>query len=162
MNVSRVDHIYLTVSDLGASEDFYDRVMSALDFKKGTAPIGGDPHFHYFNRYLQISIRPARTQRKFDPYAPGLHHICLQVSSRLEVDQAAESLGKIGVTASTPHTYPEYAKDYYATFFQDPDGIRFEIVARREERDFIVNYWDKLEGFINPVRKLKEKLSLSG
>ena len=159
MNVSRVDHIYLTVSDLDESEIFYDKVMRALDFKKGIAPIDGEPHCHYFNKHLQISIRPARTTRAFDAYAHGLHHICLEVCSRQEVDQAAETLEKIGVQMSTARSYPEYAADYYATFFQDPDGIRFEIVARRSDRDLIFNHWEELEGFVNPVRKLKEKLA---
>lgn len=162
MNISRVDHIYLTVSDLDRSEIFYDKVMDALAFKKGIAPIGGDPHFHYFNQYLQISIRPARTNRSFDPYAPGLHHICLEVSSNKEVDEAVETLRQIDVNASLPRAYPEYADDYYATFFEDPDGIRFEIVARRNDRDLIFSHWEKLEGFVNPVRKLKKKLALSG
>lgn len=158
MNVSRVDHIYLTVSDLDRSEIFYDKVMSALDFRKGIAPIEGEPHFHYFNKHLQISIRPARTTRPFDPYTPGLHHICLEVPSRQEVDQAVETLGTIGVKTSKAKAYPEYAEDYYATFFEDPDAIRFEIVARRKDRNFILNHWDELEGFVNPVRKLKERL----
>ena len=159
MNVSRVDHIYVTVSDLDKSEIFYDKVMSALNFKKGVLPIGGDPHFHYFNEHLQISIRPARSKRAFDPYAPGLHHICLEVASKSEVDQAVGTLRQTGVDISIPRAYPEYADDYYATFFEDPDGIRFEIVARRSDRDFILNHWDELEGFVNPVRKLKEKLA---
>ena len=30
--------------------------------------------------------------------------------------------------------YPEYAPDYYATFFSDPDGIRLEITNYRQER----------------------------
>lgn len=160
MNITRVDHIYLTVSDLEQSEIFYDKVMGALDFKKGIAPIAGEPHFHYFNRHLQISIRPARTKGAFDAYSPGLHHLCLEVSSQQEVDQAVEALGKIGVEISTARLYPEYAEDYYATFFQDPDGIRFEIVARRSDRDLILKHWDELEGFVNPVSKLKDKLAL--
>lgn len=162
MNISRIDHIYLTVSDLDESEIFYDKVMSALAFRKGIAPIGGDPHFHYFNQHLQISIRPARTERPYDPYSPGLHHMCLEVSSKMEVDQAVEALRQIGVDVSTPRAYPEYADDYYATFFKDPDGIRFEIVARRNERDLILSHWKELEGFENPVKKLKEKLGLTG
>ncbi len=162
MNITRVDHIYITVSDLAASEAFYDRVMKVFNFKKGIAPIGDEPHFHYFNRYLQISIRPARVKRKFDPYSPGLHHICLEVPSRADVDEAAAALRQQCIDSSKPKTYPQYARDYYATFFSDPDGIRFEVVARRDEREFIVKHWSELEGFVNPVRKLKEKLSRRG
>jgi glyoxylase I family protein len=33
-----------------------------------------------------------------------------------------------------PRFYPEYAADYYATFFTDPDGVRLEITNFREIR----------------------------
>ena len=69
-------------------------------------------------------------------------------------------LRQTGVQISLARFYPEYADDYYATFFEDPDGIRFEIVARRRDRDLISNHWDELDEFVNPVRKLKDKLAL--
>lgn len=162
MEITGLDHIYLTVQDLSASEPFYDKLMQLLGFRKGIAPIGGEPHCHYFNRSLQISIRPARKKQQFDSYAPGLHHICLQVESRQEIDTIYEALRQIEVNASLPQTYPEYAEDYYAIFFHDPDGIRLEIVARRDDRRFIAKHWEELEGFVNPVRRLKEKLAAGG
>ena len=36
--------------------------------------------------------------------------------------------------SGSPQLYPEYAADYYATFFEDPDGIRLEVTNFREER----------------------------
>ena len=33
----------------------------------------------------------------------------------------------LGIDASLPRLYPEYAADYYATFFPDPDGMRLEV-----------------------------------
>ncbi len=102
---------------------------------------------------------PARGDRRFDAYTPGLHHLCMQVALRSDVDEIAATLGDIGVETSAPQEYPEYAGDYYATFFEDPDGIRFEIVARRGDRDYIVERWEELEGFVNPVRRLREKLA---
>jgi len=35
---------------------------------------------------------------------------------------------------SSPRLYPEHAPDYYATFFNDRDGIRLEITNYRQER----------------------------
>src|SRR5215831_7916863 len=58
-----VDHVYLTVSDFAGSSRFYDRLMRALGFKKGTAAIGGEPHCHYYNRSFQVSIRPGTIER---------------------------------------------------------------------------------------------------
>ena len=157
MEVIGVDHIYLSVSDFEASERFYDEVMQRFGFKKGDKAIGGDPHAHYFNRSLQVSIRPSRSKFAHEPYAPGLHHLCFQVPTRADVDEAAKALQAIGVDASDPSVYPEYNPDYYATFFSDPDGIRHEIVARTPARDYIVEHWEEFETFLNPVAALRAR-----
>lgn len=151
-----VDHIYLAVGDFDRSRLFYDRAMRALGFKKGTFPIAGDPHCHYFNRNLQISIRPAR-RGKHDPYAPGLHHLCLRVAGKAEVDEVARRLRALRIQVEGPRLWPEYAPDYYALFFRDPDGIRFEVMNHRAGRKTIRRLWGRLEGFVNPVDRLMRK-----
>ncbi len=132
-----IDHIYVTVSDLGHSESFYDRVfIETLRFRKSKFELGGEPHVQYFNRHFGYVIRPARGSAKHDSYAPGLHHFCLRVDSIEDVSQAANRLRSLGIEASEAKSYPEYAPDYSATFFTDPDGIRLEITNyRRERRD---------------------------
>ena len=77
------DHLYVTVSNFARSEAFYDRVMQALEFRKGDKEVGGDPHAHYFNPHLQYTIRPARSAAKQDPYAPrSLSLFTAQAKSR--------------------------------------------------------------------------------
>lgn len=154
MTIVGLDHLYLTVSDFARAERFYDEVMELLGFRKGDKPIGGDPHAHYFNPALQISIRPARGDSRHDPYAPGLHHVCLQAAGRDDVDRAAGALRARGIEATEPRLYPEYNPHYYATFFADPDGIRLEIVARSPYRDELAARWDDLRGFLNPLAEL--------
>jgi catechol 2,3-dioxygenase-like lactoylglutathione lyase family enzyme len=146
-----LDHVYLTVSDMARSEAFYDRVMAMLGFRKGDKAIGGDPHAHYFNRAMQVSIRPARSTAVHDPYAPGLHHLCLQVAAEADVEAVARALGEAGIEATPPRRYPEYNPDYYATFFEDPDGLRLEVVARSPYRDELVRDWGEYTVFLNPV-----------
>lgn len=153
--ISALDHLYLSVRDFAASERFYDGLMRLLGFKKGDMAIGGQPHAHYFNRHLQISIRPARVDRPHEPYAPGLHHLCLRMPSRAAIDAVYQALVELGVEVSSPALYPEYADDYYAIFFGDPDGIRFELVAERQLRRTIRERWDELDGFLNPVSRLE-------
>ncbi len=143
VEVIGLDHAYLAVSDFERSSGFYDALLAALGFRKGDAPIGGEPHAHYWNRALQLSIRPAHAALKHDPYAPGLHHLCLQLRDPAAVDAAFAKLRALGVVASEPRLYPEYNPDYYATFFVDPDGIRLELVARKAKRDEIVAHWDE-------------------
>ena len=154
IEVTGVDHIYVAVSELARSERFYDSVFKALGFRKGTKPIAGERHLHYFNRVTQYTIRAAKTPGAIhDAYSPGLHHLCFRVSTTAEVDEAARELLALGVDASEPQTYPEYAADYYATFFSDPDGIRLEIVAHRRMRSLVRDRWDELTEFEDPITK---------
>ena len=154
IEVTGIDHLYVAVSDLRRAEEFYDPVMKLLDFRKGTKPIAGERHVHYFNRVTQYTIRQARPfAPAHDPYSPGLHHLCFRVESRADVDAAATALCGLGIEASEPRLYPEYADDYYATLFHDPDGIRLEIVSQRRMRTLIRDQWEKLTEFENPVSK---------
>jgi catechol 2,3-dioxygenase-like lactoylglutathione lyase family enzyme len=140
-----IDHLYIAVSDLARSEAFYDRVMlQALGFRKNRFSIGGDPHVQYFNRHFGYVLRPARVQSKHDPYAPGLHHFCLRVDSAADVAAVARELRAAGIDASEARLYPDYAPDYWATFFKDPDGVRLEVTNYREERRERHDRWDQL------------------
>ena len=152
-----LDHVYLTVSDFARSRRFYDRVMKALGFKKGTSPIGTERHCHYYNRNFQISIRPARSSRAHDPYAPGLHHLCFRVANNGAVDGVARKLRTMGVPIEGPQLWPEYAPDYYAVFLKDPDGIRLEVMNYRRGKKLVRRLWKDLEGFVNPVDRLMRR-----
>jgi glyoxylase I family protein len=153
LEVTAIDHIYVAVTDLPRAIAFYDPLMKMLGFRKGTKPIAGEQHVHYFNRVTQYSLRPSRGSRTHDPYSPGLHHLCFRLPSREQVDVAARELRALGIAASEPQFYPEYADDYYATFFSDPDGIRLELVAMRRMRELVRDHWDQLTEFENPVAK---------
>lgn len=140
-----IDHIYVTVSDLVRSERFYDVVMKALGFRKNEFAIDGDRHVQYFNRHFGYVLRPARNRVTHDPYAPGLHHLCFRVSDEATVRAVAAELKKLGIPVSDPKLYPEYAPDYFAVFFTDPDGIRLEITNYRLERRQRHDHWERLE-----------------
>jgi glyoxylase I family protein len=158
IDVIALDHLYISVSDFERSREFYDGVMKALGFYKGTLAIAGEPHAHYFNRVMQYSIRPAHKRLgEHDAYAPGVHHVCFQVKDRAAVDEATAALRQLGVDVSNPAEYPEYSADYYASFFTDPDGIRLEIKARTKMRDDVVRDWDQFRVFENPLADLKTR-----
>jgi glyoxylase I family protein len=153
-----VDHIYLSVSKFARSRIFYDRLMKSLGFKKGTFPVGAEPHCHYYNRSLQITIRPARNREsKHDSYSPGLHHLCLRVESSDAVEKVAGRLRAMGIEIEGPRLWPEYAPDYYAVFFSDPDGIRFEVMNHMKRRKIVRKLWTELEGFTNPLDRLMRR-----
>lgn len=135
LEVTGIDHIYLSVSDLDRSEIFYDKVLlKTLGFRKNKFTLDGEPHVQYFNRHFGYILRPSRTPSTHDAYAPGLHHFCLRVDSIEDVATVAEQLRNAGINASEARNYPEYAPDYWATYFSDPDGIRLEVTNYRQER----------------------------
>ncbi len=138
-----IDHIYLAVRDLDVSRRFYDVAMRILGFRSGTFAIDGDEHASYHNRHFGFVLRPARSDRAHDAYAPGLHHFCLRVEDAADVDRVARELGEAGIDVTPPRLYPEYAPDYYAIFFTDPDGIRLEVTNYRLERRRRHDRWDE-------------------
>lgn len=137
-----IDHIYLTVSDMERSEKFYDVAMEILGFRKIRFQIDGEKHIQYYNRHFGVVLRPARSTNLHNPYAPGLHHFCLRVEDEKDVQEAASKLNEQGISVSEPKRYSEYAPDYFAVFFSDPDGIRLEITNYRQERRQRHDNWE--------------------
>ena len=144
IEVTGIDHIYITVSDMARSQAYYDRVMAVLGFRSNRFEIGGDPHVQYYNRHFGYVLRPAHSERAHDPYSPGLHHLCLRVESVDDVVAVAQALRKLGIDASEAHLHPGYAPDYWATFFTDPDGVRLEVTNYRAERRERHDRWNDL------------------
>lgn len=143
-----IDHIYLSVRSLEVSEAFYDRVLlKVLGFRKNRFSIAGDPHVQYFNRHFGVVLRPARDgAAAHDPYAPGLHHLCLRVEGSVDVDRVAAAMASSGISVTNPKLFPEYAADYYAAFVTDPDGVRLEITNFRSERRERMERWERDAG----------------
>ena len=142
IEVIGIDHIYISVSQLARSEKYYDQIMPLLGFKKNTFPNEGDLHIQYYNRHFGYVLRPARAEVTPGPLRPGLHHICFRVEDCAAVDRIAQQFGELRIECSTPQLYPEYAPDYYAIFFSDPDGIRLEITNYRQERRQRFEKWN--------------------
>jgi catechol 2,3-dioxygenase-like lactoylglutathione lyase family enzyme len=135
----RIDHIQVTVRDMSVAVPFYDRLMPLLGYsleKKGGAVIA-EHDFHvveYGHPRLAFAITSPRERFQAEVVhrrRPGsLHHLAFRAASREEVDRLHREIAAIGAfIVATPREYPEYTPaGYYAFFFKDPDGIKFEIV----------------------------------
>jgi catechol 2,3-dioxygenase-like lactoylglutathione lyase family enzyme len=81
------------------------------------------------------SPRPAFHMQPVHRRRPGsLHHLAFRARSREEVDDLFREVEAIGaVIVGPPQEYPEYRPaGYYAFFFKDPEGIKYEIVSHSE------------------------------
>lgn len=137
-----IDHIQITVKDMSVAVPFYDKLMPLLGFdikNKTTAEIE-EHEFHvveYTHRRLAFAITSPRSAFVGDSInrrKPGaLHHLAFRAASRAEVDRLHSDLKEIGATIVTPpREYPEYTPPgYYALFFKDLEGIKYEIVCAK-------------------------------
>jgi catechol 2,3-dioxygenase-like lactoylglutathione lyase family enzyme len=135
-----IDHIEITVRDMSVAVPFYDKLLPLLGFdprNRSSARI--DAHEKHVVSYEHprlgfaiTSPRRAFMDDKVNRRKPGsLHHLAFRAPSRSEVDRLHSEVKGIGATiVSAPREYPEYTPaGYYAFYFKDPEGIKYEIVS---------------------------------
>ena len=120
-----VDHIDLRVRDLAPARAFFDIVLPELGLLPGRLTSLG--HVLY---ELQIGWEAGQfVCLEADPkLAPDSTRIAFAAQSREAVDRVAAVLELAGArNIEGPMRCPEYSSGYYAVFFDDPDGNRFEV-----------------------------------
>ena len=132
MRSTGVHHVDLVVSSIERSLPFYRDLLGPLGFHRVGEVEGerGETIWYIGGAGSSIGLREAQTQsdRPYDRYRVGLHHIAFEASSRAGVDERAQWLRNQGAEIeSEPQEYG-YMPGYYAVFFYDPDGIKLEIV----------------------------------
>ena len=133
-----IDHIQITVKDLDAAEAFYDRLMPILGFDlahkaKGKVPAHEFEVVEYYHPALIFAINSPRSAFKDDSIhrrKPGaLHHLAFKASSRNEIDELYPLIKAAGAQiVDVPKFYPQHGESYYALFFKDQEGIKYELV----------------------------------
>jgi catechol 2,3-dioxygenase-like lactoylglutathione lyase family enzyme len=141
-----IDHIQITVKDMNVAMPFYDKFLPLLGFdlgSKSSATIEAhDLHVvEYSHPRLGFAItspRSAFTGDTIHRRKPGaLHHLAFKVASRAEVDRLYSELKQIGaIIVSEPKEYQEFTPaqtppHYYALFFKDMEGIKYEILCTK-------------------------------
>lgn len=133
-----IDHVQITVKDMQVAVPFYDKMLALLGFdigRKVSATV--DEHDLQVVEYLHPMVdsaisspRDAFVEDAIHRRKPGaLHHLAFRAESRAEVDRLHLELKAIGARiVGGPKLWPQHGPDYYAVFFKDPDGIKYEIV----------------------------------
>jgi catechol 2,3-dioxygenase-like lactoylglutathione lyase family enzyme len=135
MRFRGVHHVEFSVPDYDESVKFYDRMFGWLGYRSFWTLDVGYRATYYMARFpvphSYIGIQPAAQGGKlhYRDQTTGIHHIALWARSRKEVDRFhRQFLLKEGVIVTdSPNEYPIYAPGYYAVFFVDPPGIRWEL-----------------------------------
>lgn len=137
-----IDHLQITVKDLKTAEPFYDQLMPILGFdisrkSKGRVAQHDFDVVEYVHPQLTFGINSPREAFKNDAVhrrkTDTLHHLAFKAASCEEVDALYEQIKAIGAEiVEAPKYFPQHGEKYYALFFKDPGGMKFEIVF--EER----------------------------
>ena len=120
-----IDHLSIRVSDYERSKAFYSKLFGFLGFRVSEEyanTIG------WTNGQTRFWIAPAEAKGHERPYRlgdVGFHHYAFQLRSRRDVDELQTFLHD-ELKAEIVDPAGEYYEDYYAVFFLDPDGLKFE------------------------------------
>lgn len=115
-------HVDLRVSDRPRAMAFYDDVLGVLGLRRGdTKP---EHEWVAYSRHDGTEQWFAFTQA--DKVRPGDARVAFAASSREVVDRVAELLQRVGAR-NVEGPEEAYGPDYYAVFFEDPDGNKLEV-----------------------------------
>ncbi len=137
-----IDHIEITVNDIDKAKAFYDKLLPILgyDLAHSSKAVIEEHEKHVVSYehprfgFTITSPLNAFKDETINRRKPGaLHHLAFRADSMDEVNSIYEKLQSIGVhIVSEPRHYPEYSPEhYYAFFFTDDEGIKYEIVTTK-------------------------------
>jgi len=133
-------HLNIVVSDLSRSAPFYGAVFRYLGYEQSAR----SARFEDWSRWdlgtpHEISIVQVAERHRGSDHVRGAvghhEHLAFCAADRADVDRFyAEVLRPLEaqghcVIEDPPVACPEYDEGYYATFFFDPDGLKFEFVV---------------------------------
>jgi catechol 2,3-dioxygenase-like lactoylglutathione lyase family enzyme len=130
-----LDHVSITISDLGRAAPFYDAVIAALGVpcvRRDVEAIGyGTRNRPEADGHTYLSVRASR-----QPVVADRRHWCFRAPDRAAVDAFHRAgLARGGRDDGAPGLRPNYHRGYYVAFLLDSDGNRIEAVCHRLPAD---------------------------
>ncbi|WP_341932217.1 VOC family protein [Streptococcus pluranimalium] len=123
-------HVEIYVSDLARSRAFYEYLLPQFgydlyqDWAQGFSMKKAEQYIVFVQTptaFLEAGYHRCRT---------GLNHLAFHGGSREEIDQLRKDLLARGVKLLYDDRYPHAGgPDHYALYFEDPDGVKIEVVG---------------------------------
>jgi catechol 2,3-dioxygenase-like lactoylglutathione lyase family enzyme len=126
-------HIQINISDAKKTIPFYKELFVYFEYNiidESESHLGisnGTTDFWFIETEKDFTVNA------FHRKNTGLNHIAFKVENKTDVDTFVEEFLKpknITPLYNSPKEYPEYAENYYAVFFEDPDRMKIEVVFR--------------------------------
>lgn len=129
-----LEHIILNVSSPKVSFPFYKDLFDYFKYK--VIAHKEDDHIAFRKKgtadFWIVATDPKYIKNGFHRKNVGVNHFAFHASSKEKVDRFYNEFLKpksIKTLYNTPKSFPEYTKDYYAVFFEDPDRIKLEVAS---------------------------------
>jgi catechol 2,3-dioxygenase-like lactoylglutathione lyase family enzyme len=128
MKTRLYDHIDLRVQNVARAKRFYRPLMKVLGFTKESS----NPEWTSYYPPAKGGELPAFFGFTRDPnHKPNDTRIAFWAASRAEVDRVARIAKAAGArNIEGPGPYDPDSPNYYAVFFEDPEGNRLEVCYR--------------------------------
>lgn len=123
-----LDHVDQRVRNVKAVRSLFDALLPAMGYSKINA--GAESAGYHLPD--ESGAEPFIWLVQDPTHEPSATRVAFAASSRAEVDRLAEVARSAGARAfEGPQLLAEYGANYYAAFFEDAEGNRFEICCRR-------------------------------
>jgi len=125
------NHLQLYVSNKKISFPFYKSLLTYLGYR---IVEDNNKSLGMRNNPTDIWIKEVPIENKNKEFSRrniGINHLAFGVSKKADVDKFCKEFlipKKIQTLYKSPRAFPEYTKDYYAVYFEDPDGLKLEVV----------------------------------
>ena len=127
-SVARVfDHLDFRVGDVPHAKPFYDAMLRLFGMRGKVQEDGS---------VIYLRIKGGRVEEAFAlledrAHRPNGTRVAFGAAAPQDVDRIAERLREAGAQrAEGPEFCPEIGPNYYAFFFEDAEGNKFEVVCR--------------------------------
>lgn len=142
-------HLIITISDVSRSAPFYGPMFRYMGYELAGSKYGDGYEYEDWKRWdldtpheiSLVKVDPKLTEVAHVKGAVGHHHhLAFCAGGREDVDRFyAEVLvpcekESLCVIEDPPCLCPEYGGSYYATFFKDLDGLKYEYVSNKSPR----------------------------
>jgi glyoxylase I family protein len=126
-SIRGASHIALTVGDMEASAEWYQRVFGWVVLRRYEAGEAGTPRILLFDPASGFALGLCQPEDGsgdgFDHRRTGLDHFAFGVADQAELDRWAAHLDGAGVARSPVR---DTGLGWFISF-EDPDGIQFEL-----------------------------------
>ena len=126
-------HLELYVRDLERSSEFWGWLLTELGyepFQEWDEGISWRPVGEPSGAYVALVLAPDGAG-DLDRRSVGVNHVAFSVATREAVDRLTDELQRREERVLYPDRHPwAGGPDHYAVFFEDPDGLKLEVVAR--------------------------------